>query len=513
MLTRISNFSQADYIPDIPAHTTPLHVISEVSNVRIRANKLQKFRGGVYLPYTFPQPPRYIISGKSWWFVLGLAKLYKVAYGAVTDITGALTLNTGEATGWVGEIFNGVAVATNGVDNPIVWTGTGNATYLPNWPPGDVTAALCKTLRSFKNYLIAGNLTEDGEAQPNVIRWSHPADPGTLPVSWNILDTTKDAGKHILAETPGIVIDSLSLGDVHIIYKNDATYMLQTIGGAFVMKLTPLSLLSGMLRPNCATNIGHAHVVLSEDDVVMVTPQGVRSIVHNRIRANLFAHLSGSEIDKVFLAHNSAESEVWICTPVDSAWPNIAWVWNYREDKWYKRGLPMLAHADFGPQQEAGLLIIDATMLITDAPFLINNVMAMSRSFIGAAYASSKLTAFGWANSEFGEDMHAVVEHHSYDFAEQEGVSPEHVKLVTKIRPHFSVDTAPGTVVTFRIGSQMQLGDPISWSEPKSYVYGTTRDIYLRKTGRYISWRVSSQGQQHWELDGLDITYQLVGAY
>ena len=510
MLTRISNFSQADYIPDIPAHTTPLHAISEVSNVRIRANKLQKFRGGSDLPYTFAQPPQYLIPGHGWWFVPGLDRLYGVQFSSVSDITGSLSLSAGK---WVGETFNGIAIATNGVNNPVVWTRTGNATHLPNWPPGDLSMATCYTLRGYKNYLVAGNLVENGTARPNVIRWSHPADPGTWPVSWNINDTTRDAGRVVLAETSGIVIDSLSLGEVHMIYKNDATYMMQAIGGVFVMKLTPLSLHSGMLRANCGVNIGNAHVVLGEDDVVLVSPQGIRSIVYNRIKTDLFSKLDGMHVDKVFLAHNSMQSEVWICVPVESAWPNVAWVWNYREDKWYKRGLPMLAHAAFGFGQEIGLLIIDATMLIVDATFPIYRVTATPRTFIGVAHVSGELIVFEETDDEFGADMHTVVEHHSYDFADQEGVSPKHVKLITRIRPHFSPDTAPGAVVQFQIGAQMELGDPISWSAPKSYVHGTTRDIYLRQTGRYISWRVSSQGQLPWALEGMDISYELVGVY
>lgn len=62
-------------------------------------------------------------------------KIYKDVSNTWTDITGAVTITAGQNNVFTFTTFKDTMVATNGVDVPIKWTGTGNAAVLGGSPP------------------------------------------------------------------------------------------------------------------------------------------------------------------------------------------------------------------------------------------------------------------------------------------------------------------------------------------------------------------------------------------
>lgn len=546
MLKRISGFHKTDFVADLPAHITDSSAISSVRNVRITNAKLARFLGSVSAGIALPSAPLYALAGATagvpWWLIICDDAIISVSYGTVTDVTDALVITEGD--GWVGESFNNVVVATNNAISPIMWDGGAAAASLTNWPPGDLTTScLCGFIRGFKNFLIAGLLTEDGTLAPNVIRWSNQADPGTVPSTWDITDTANDAGRQLLAETSGPLVDGLAFGDVFFVYKSDATYMMTYIGGVFVFRITPLSLTSGMMAANCAANTTKGQVVLSQTDVVLVTPQGLVSIANDRIRNHLFNSVRATARERCFVAANAAMNEVWVCVPVNSNYPDRAYVWNYLNDKWTIRDLPNVTSITFGQAQTTGLIIEDAVELIEDALYLINSLSDALFQVFGTATTSSEILVFDRGNKENGASFTVEVIHHAYDFgdmARPEQAYSEKIKHITRLRPHFTPETAPGTKIGFQIGTQMEIGDAVSWSDTKVFTVGETRDLFFRANGRYISWKMldssAVQTQEsyvnpcywvedyaendaicnldpYWELSGLDMTFQVGGVY
>jgi len=95
------------------------------------------------------------------------------------------------AGGWNGGVLGGIAILNNGVDAP-QFMGTANdakMAALTNW---DRTKT-CAVMRPFKRFLVALDTTESATRYPFRVRWSHPAEGGTVPTSWNDADATKDA--------------------------------------------------------------------------------------------------------------------------------------------------------------------------------------------------------------------------------------------------------------------------------------------------------------------------------
>ena len=77
--------------------------------------------------------------------------------------------------------------------------GTTAATHSDNDPV--TITVLCKSMRAFRSFLIALNITTDGVNFPRVVKWSTEAATQTLPTSWNETLSTVDAGEFELADT------------------------------------------------------------------------------------------------------------------------------------------------------------------------------------------------------------------------------------------------------------------------------------------------------------------------
>lgn len=541
-VARISGFLQSDTVLDLPAHTTALATVTGGSNYRITNAELQSVPAPRDSDFTLSAPPLWILAGENadgpWWLSLGAQTIEAVQHGTVVDVTGALSLNTSVASNWSGGILHGVAVMTNGVDDPVFWAG-GNAQTLLNWPPADVTATCkAKVIKSYRNFLIAMNLTEDGVEYPELVRWSHPADPGALPTTWEADDPGNDSGRYPLSETPGPIVDGLALGELFLIYKNSSIYAMQFIGGTFIMRFSLFSVEAGALAHNCVVNIGRAHIVLTEDDVVMVSQSGVESIAHARVRREIFSRITLDNAHRCFVALNRYRSEVWVAIPGGGDFGcDIAFVWNFRENKWQMIELDDVVALCFARKQLVGFRYDEANeTYLTITPTYENAVETYSAGgadydtfstttynpvsqqqaiFVGARFGERVLQIVDEDDPEFTASLPATVEHLSYDFASEANTVPaDRIKHITRVRPHFTPETPDGTVIQFQIGVQMDLHNDIVWTPVRDFTVGDNKDVFVRKNGRYISWRVSSAaGTDLWGLDGMDVLFELGGIY
>jgi hypothetical protein len=111
--------------------------------------------------------------------------------------------------------------------------------------------------------------------------------------------------------------------------------------------------------------------------------------------------------------------------------------------------------------------------------------------------------------NQFGSEEYEVkrlVGRYSIDFGTEQSPN-ERIKLVTRIRPNIRANN--GTVVYVRVGSQQKLSDQISWTKQIPFTVGSTRDLCVRVSGRYISWEIYSLFQ--WDLESIDVEVK-VGA-
>src|SRR5882672_3565656 len=158
----------------------------------------------------------------AFWMYSSLTKMY-VSDGAThAEITrtsgGDYTVNDRRL--WNGGILTNIPIITNGNDVPQMWLAPGLGTdlaNLSNWPSGDRV----NVIKPYKSFLVGATLTRGGVLYPNVIKWSHPAAPGAVPVSWDETDPTKLAGEvEIVDGVQGQIRDAFELRDILVIYKD-----------------------------------------------------------------------------------------------------------------------------------------------------------------------------------------------------------------------------------------------------------------------------------------------------
>ena len=185
---------------------------------------------------------------------------------------------------------------------------------LTNWPAN----TLCKVIKPFRNFLIALHITKSGVVSPHMVKWSHSADPGTLPSSWDETDATKDAGEFELTDIEtGLIRDGLALGNRFYIYKDSATHMMQHIGGQFIFHVEPFLLASGILAADCVSMLpnGLGHFVATGDDIVIHDGARSQSILNKKWRRFLSNDIDSTNFRRSFTLVNRKEQECWLCYP------------------------------------------------------------------------------------------------------------------------------------------------------------------------------------------------------
>ena len=438
-------------------------------------------------------------------------KIYSFASGTWTgvDRTRASGDYAGSGVQWNGCAFNGVAILNNGHDAPQYTNGVSACADLPwdattVWSPSSgagLKQYKAKVIRPFLNYLFALNITDGSTEYPNMVHWSDPADPGAVPATWDYTLTTTDAGRTVLADTGGYVLDACQLGDQLFIYKEDATYRASLVGGNFVFDLDPVFGTRGIYATDCVIDIGQRHAVLG-DSVFYVHSGGEPvDVLTGRAASALFDNINPSFHYRTFLAHNPTENEVWICYPDrDSEWPNRALIWNYHDNTFYPRDLPqcsgMVTTVVTGSSSGVTWNDLGGTW---DAITGWNHGGAWDAttySPIGDTLvaATDQLTQF--ADGRTSDDVVAL----------KTGIhpgAPDDLSMLRRVMPH-----AKGDAFTVSVGTQHDIDGPYGFKTVKSFSPGSDHKIDTRCTSRNFVLQISGSGD--WSMSG--VTFDAVQA-
>ena len=334
----INNLAQLGLVRDIPGFQLPPEGFSLALNGRFDRDG---FTSGPWWDDAFtPSVAPYFLMGikspvlETWIIYTSLTKAYVFDGTTHSDITrtvgGDYTATL--AREWNGCVLGGVPIINNGVDDPQFWAAFSGATALAdltNWP----AATTCRIMRAFGPNLVAFDVTKTGTQYGSMVKWSHPADPGGVPSSWDETDETLDAGETDLTDDfGGPILDALQLHDAMIVYKGGATFLMRRVGGPFIFQFDQLFTMSGLLARRCVatTGDGDSHFVATEDDVIVHDGNKLRSICDRRMRSTVFNAIDVTNYRNSFCFANPNAREMWFCYPeTGETQPTRALVWNY----------------------------------------------------------------------------------------------------------------------------------------------------------------------------------------
>ena len=224
-------------------------------------------------------------------------------------------------------------------------------------------------IRSFGDFLVAGNLSERDEndlnvrirSLPGVVRSSDVAAPGGIPNNWNPFATGVSTADEFVITQEGIVQDLVELQSNLYIYSNNSISVMRLTGNAQVpLQVIPITTSYGCLTTDGVVEYDGKHVIVGSQDIYLFGghPGSIQSIADARVRNYFYDRLNPLEEDSVFMLRYHQRDEIWICyASVDSLGSarDEALIWNYRNNTWTRRSLPQVYSGDIGPVPGGGL--------------------------------------------------------------------------------------------------------------------------------------------------------------
>lgn len=501
---------------DLSAHELQNNAWTDARNMRFLDGMAYQFYGHSEAYATPAYVPHHLVpcnvAGAWYWIYTTAAKTFAVTTsgGVVThtDITHA-TPRTGVVNQWTSTLLSGIPVLNVGDTSkvPMSWdlNLANKFVDLANWP----ASTYCKSLRAFKNYLVALNITKGSTSYPYMVKWSHPADPGSMPASWDHTDATKDAGEVDLPEGSDPIVDGLQLRDSFMVYKESSCWRMDFVGGVYVFRFSKVLGTSGALNRNCIVELDGFHLVLSGSDVFIHDGQSATSVLDKQTRRDLFRNIDTSSTDKCFVFKNPFFNEAYICYPsIGSTVCDRAMVWNYKDKTVSFRELPSVNHAAYGPVDPnlSSVWSTDSESWAADLSSWDGPEAVPATTRVIMASTNSKLYMLDASAAFDGVLPSAYLERRGLSLGE-----PEAMKLVRGVRARIVGNT--GDTVTIKIGSSDDpYADP-TYGTAMTHTIGSTVQTDCFVSGRYIAVRFETGSAYQWRLDTFDLDVQQQGAW
>lgn len=511
----VPNCGAIGIIKDMGAQVLPLNAWSDASNIRFLDGAAMQFlgHGTVYDSPSFA--PQFVmpvyVAGVRYWLYATATKCFVVTntdgVAVHTDIT-HLTARAGVVNQWSGTVFGGIPILNVGDATrvPMYWDQNlaNKFVDLPAWPVN----TYCKVLRSYKNLLIALNVTKGVINYPFMVKWSALAVPGALPSTWNEADATQDAGEFDIGDGQDPIIDGLGLRESLIVYKESSTHAIDYIGGVFVLKSRKVFGMSGLLNKNCAVDVDSFHFAVTGSDIVVHDGYSASSILDKKVRRSFFQNIDVANRGMVFCFLNPFLNEIFVAYPsIGATNCDKALVYNFVDKTVSYRSLPNVNHADYGPVDNSlgGNWNQDSDSWDSDLTAWNGPDFTPDTVRVIMASAGTKLFMLDASASFDGVLPVAYLERRGIDFGE-----PDFYKTITGIRPRIYGNV--GQTVVVKIGfSDDPYADPIYTST--TFTIGADLTVDLFVSGRYLAIRIETGTAFQWRLDSFDWILVREGQY
>ncbi len=503
-------------VADLPAFEVAPDFYTTGNNVHFRSGFAERTKGHAEVYTGILSELRNILNTQvgsdNFWVYQGINTSHVVVSATHTAITIAAGLTSVTApNSWTTGLLGGVYFANNGTDTPMYWDGipANKMLVLPNFP----AATTVKAMRAFKYHLIGMHVSDGSGEFPTKVIWSHAAAPGAIPTTWAAA-ATNQAGDSQLSQTPGPIIDGFQLRSSFILYKQNSAYIMDFVEGNNIFNIRPSNIGHGVLSRNCIAPWNGKHVLVTDGDIRVTDGTNSETIIDNRMRKFLFDQLDQDNYESIFIVPLQKENEIWVCFPSSgNTFCDIALVWDGVANAWGVREIPLIAHANNGIISDTtpSNIINDNTEIIDTQLQKINqqnfslaeNSLVLAKSDDGTPTDSQFLEVDSGTTFD-GTLITATIAKYSVTFDE-----PNRVKFVRRVVPH--VVAAAGTIINFRIGSQFDSSDSISWETTQTFTVGTDTDIKTLVNGKLISFEFSTNTNNTWQLVGFDVEADLKG--
>ena len=386
--------------------------------------------------------------------------------------------------------------------------GSSPATHLDDAPV--FVSTECNSLRSFRSFLVALNITKAGTGFPRLVKWSTEAATQAVPTSWDETSATVDAGEYELADTRGAILDGLPLRDTFMIYKEDSIYSMSYVGTPFIFSFRQLSPSVGVLTKNCVAEFDGGHFFFGNGDIYINDGQKVTSILPHKIRDYVFNFIDGAQYKKSFVVADYGNTEMWACFPTaenTSNQCNKAVVWNWTNQAFTLRDIPDLSHIGYGSIADPNAFTTWAAAIPTWSAALGSWSQTWSTEenvLVMASLTDTKLYRNASGNKEDTALMNSYIQRTGMSTTAQNVPDQTTVKRIKAIYPKMEVTGSANTVNVY-VGTQMSTEEAVSWTSAYTFNPDTQSKVSVRAAGKLYGVKFESTGDFDWRLDGYTI--------
>ena len=370
----------------------------------------------------------------------------------------------------------------------------------------------CGVIRSFGNFLVAGNLKEVDSVDNTkvirrlngVVRTSDVAVAGSLPQNWNpFAEGTNTADEFTLSDTSKIQDLVPLLGNLYI-YTTDSIHKMGLTNSIVTpVSFFPVTYQYGLETTNAALEFSGKHLVVGSNDIYLFTgnPGNIISIADMRVRDYFYANLNPQYKDNIFIINNQANDEIWVNFPTltSTGKCNQAVIYNYTLNNWTIRDLNNVVYGCVAPvkgDNTAG----------SDRPWA-TGILNYSKKFpvMAQANSSNNKIIVGDIGYQFsGNNYTSYIERQSLS------VTPEF--YTEQFNSLALLTQGSGTLNVRTTGSNYPATQPdlASPTVNGSFPIANSYKSDLRIQGRFISYKVddSSGVNTKWSITGMQITVQ-----
>lgn len=523
-------------VTDISPYDLPPNALSQGNNLRFTNGKITRAPGFKTILATTASFPvfafNFSVPGET--DAIGIANadgsLYFYKGTTETDVTpGSFTPVTNTEPHTSCMLSNVVYVNRNSAAPMYYKTGSVDFDELPNWPANYT----CKSLRAFKSFLVAINITKAGTPNATMVKWSDITTINTYPGSWDETDPTKSAGENSLDEVTSELIDGMALRDAFILYTETQAHLMEYTNDQDVFRFRKLFDNAGVINANCAVEIEGKHYVFGSNDIYVHDGVSIRSLIrgsnydyvfNNMVRdsKSTFFATYDPQLTEVMFCYVSADSQ---CNFLECTYPNKAAVYNITNNTWAFRDLPnsggatiaalsnSMTYASSTPLTYAtvGGSYADSSSSSNKSLFFVSAINT------GAGITASRLVGYDRLyGGSISQEVNTELTKEAY--AERIGVDMDEIgeqvrayKVLNTLYPQG--DAYGGTNnMGFSFAATEYADMYPSWSSVAYFNPVTAHKVNSRASGRYLAWKLtnSSSSSDH-SLSGFDAEITTTG--
>lgn len=421
---------------------------------------------------------------------------------------------------WTNAFLGDVLYLNRETDVPMFWGPTSNKfAPIPAWDAG----WRCRSLRPYKDFLIALNVTKGAVENQSMVKWSDLTLAGQPPASWDQNNKATSAGESVLAELDSEIVDGLPLKSVFVIYSRSQVWLMEHVGGQFIFNFRKVFSEGGIINNNCVVEVEGKHFVFGTNDLYMHDGTVKQSICDQRIKEYVFRTMNNRLNNRFFVAHNPALTEIMFCFvsgDPDVKYPNPtrcnkAAVYNYSNNTWGLMDLPNVAsitvaninHYLTYEKAVARYDLVGGSYYDQDDGFA-NHVVAVSAPMPEAGLNGSKVLGVdlmdkGALSYELDPECYApaFVERVGIDLDEA-GSDLRTFKSISRLFPQVTIFR--NIPVQIQVGASETPAGNVKWGRKQAFDPYKQYKVDYRSSGRYLAIRFFVDEPADFEISGFD---------